>query len=200
MSDSLIFIFKTLWKLPFIFIFSYLILNVWSLFLVYFNINSAAFTIQQIVAQNNGIPDSYDTSVQELLKDIEANTGTKQITELSMELNLEGAPAATYGKTYTSTNHSGTYKPTKFGEKYMLTCNFNFWWRQPVKVGSTTKKGDTLITVSGDIPFTNSHHTPRTSGLVYTQGEKKYEENEKNYVNCKLYYEIPCIRYYPEVY
>lgn len=200
MSDTFVLVCKILWKLPFSIFIAYLILNVWSLFIVYYNISAVAFTVEQIVMQNNGIPEGYRANISKLLATVADNTNTTGLVMNLYEVNSGTASNIAFDSFTTvpviaAGDSVSTHKD--FGDTILVQFSLLYSWKTPIKVGTADESnGETLVHTGGaeqfraDIGESVTVESP-TTGLVYTNGDTKR-------LSLKLAYAVPCLRYYPE--
>lgn len=72
-ENSVASIFKTLVKVPIVIVVSYLILNIFAFALSYFRILGASYSLQQIIMENNYLPEQEAQSFQKYLKSLETD-------------------------------------------------------------------------------------------------------------------------------
>lgn len=144
MSETLVLVFKVLWKLPIYIFIGYLLINLFTFYTAFYNISSAAFVVEQIIMQNNGIPSEYGDSISKLLQGVVGNTRvTNAIADLSMQLeypdrddnpikftvdsssNVENTLKGLYG--------TDIYKPADFGDSVSLEFRARVRWLQPIR-------------------------------------------------------------------
>ena len=183
MSETFIIVRKTLWKIPVCIFLAFLLLNMWSLYIVYYNVSNVAFVTQQVIMQNNGIPDEYKDSIQEMLEFV---VDSSAATSLSMTTRLNDSTVDVISNSQVTTPVG--YTPAEFGDTIMVDFNFRFKWAEPIRTGEANGADETLYTVQGAGIYDGTDAP--TQGLVYTGGDTRT-------LNCHLVYEIPCIRYYP---
>lgn len=72
-ENSVASVFKTLVKVPIVIVVSYLILNIFAFALSYFRILGASYSLQQIIMENNYLPEQEAKSFQVYLKSLETD-------------------------------------------------------------------------------------------------------------------------------
>lgn len=108
-ESSVASIFKTLIKVPIVIVVSYVILNIFAFALSYFRILGASYSLQQIIMENNYLPEQEANSFAEYLDSLE----TDFLTDISAVVYTDIDPTLSYtgrepdGSMVKSTTYAG---------------------------------------------------------------------------------------------
>lgn len=179
MNSSIKFIFKTLFKVPVYILISYTIFNVFAFSLTYFKLLGFSYVVMQTAVENNYIPASEMTTLNNYLASI-SNTGVIDKAELILTNSKDSSIAS-------ATKRRQYGMPVTVGVK----AHYKFIFPLMPK--------DQLNSTSGGFIGYDSNKT--FSGYASTQElenrRKKLENNTKN--NIILEYTVPGLKYYPDL-
>lgn len=208
MSDAVCISFKLIFcLLASIFVF-HIVFNIWGLYIVYSNISTIAYSVEQIISQNNGIPKDYNASICQLLwsaqhpDTIALSGGDKKVAidNLIMTTTFinNGTSYRTQYRPSTAENVISTSQnipQAEFGDYIMLNFTFTYDWFNPIRVGTSDEvRNGSEVFVGGG------------KGLLGLKGNSTAIENKEgiiltgansNRISLTLRYRVPCMRYYP---
>lgn len=181
MADNVKFIFKTLIKVPCIIMVSFFVFNMFAFGLTYFKMLGLSYVIMQTAVENNYIPASELSTLNNYLQSI-ADTGVIDNARIILS-NSED-----------STIQDATQK-RQYGQPVTVgvSAHYRFIWPLTPK--------DQLANTSDQFIGYGSTESSNFSGFAddstLEARRQEIEENEKNNIN--LVYTVPGLKYYPDL-
>lgn len=153
-ESSVASIFKTLVKVPIVIVVSYLILNIFAFALSYFRILGASYSLQQIIMENNYLPEQEAASFARYLKSLETdfltNVSAVVYTDIDPSMSYTGRDDA--GALLKSTTYSGVIgnnSRTQYGSTAAVGIVSNFKALFPWRYDQMFQNSDAKKNYSG---------------------------------------------------
>ena len=181
MTDSVKFIFKTLFKVPIFIMASFAVFNAFAFGLTYFKLLGLSYVIQQTAVENNYIPDEELNTLNNYLASI-TNTGVIDNARIVLE-NPDD-----------SSIREATVK-RQYGESVTVgvTAHYRFIW--PLTPKEQLQNPDDEFIGYGSQQSSNFSGYADASTLEARRQE--IENNPTNNIN--LIYTVPGLKYYPDL-
>lgn len=174
MSDGVLFIFKTLIKIPCIICVIYAIFNIFFFSLTYFKMLGISYAVMQTAIENNYIPPSERTTLQNYLDTLETEYVIDPV--LICDANKDGV----YHKyTDANTGSTETLQRSQYGSTVRVGVSFKYKMIWPLRPGNEINASDD--SASG------------VNVLGYN------EVDDVTMGGLKITYEVPGLKYYPDL-
>lgn len=175
MSDSVKGIFKILIKVPVIIAVSYLIFNLFAFTVSYFKLLGVSYSVMQIAMENNYIPTN---EIQTITED-PSTTPSGKFMQLRYNTNLLQNVRIVCDTTGTTADSLVNNKKRQYGNNISVGVIGTYTWLVPFRQ-----------TVTGYI----KDGTPVSTSSVGTKGQLT-----KNSTEIRIVYNVPGLKYYPDL-
>ena len=190
MTDSVKFIFKTLFKVPIIILVSYAIFNIFAFSYSYFKILGFSYVAMQTAVENNYIPADEMNTLTTYLNSME----TGVLTDLSLLCDTD-----------ISTANTADNNKTQYGTPITIQvrAHYNFIWplmpseQKSNGVAAEGLAGNTVGSDLTDDQLEQLREQYEQNSNSYDSSKDTFQQNDN--ANIVITYTVPGLKYYPDL-
>lgn len=206
MADNVKFIFMTLIKVPVYIMVAFFIFNLFAFTFIYFKMLGISYVVQQTAIENNYIPAAEKKTICDYMKDNLANISMVENVGLCYGDNsyLDVTKADSINP------KTGAFQKKQYGSKITCGVTCNYIWIWPLDYRTTKSNTNNVAGYANDNTINPYYQSEANKGRTYDQRASKagnmteymrqntkptdYDDN-----NIKIIYELPGLKYYPDL-
>lgn len=222
MSDEVKFIFKTLLKVPVIIMVSFVILNIFAFFFIYFKVLGLSYVVMQTAVENNYLPKTELTTLCNYVyefEDIPMVTNSAIIVAKDgdnysyvqspadatvLQTNSDSQNAEGQGRTYTRINLGDSIlntatKKVQYGKSVTVGvhCGYKLVW--PLGYKETIEGVNVTGATQGEGQGVSGLESTTFSGFKSDAELDNGRADKETIMNFDICYTVPGLKYYPDL-